>query len=477
MHTETTPAVAPDARPWLTAGFLMLGTFMNILDTTIVNLALPAIRADLGAGPSALQWVLVVYVLTFGACLLPFGRFGDIFGRKRLFVLGLLGFVATSLAAGATPNVGLLIAARALQGFAAAAMAPQVLAIIHGLFQEDERGKAIGLFGMVTALGAVAGPVIGGAILSADLFELGWRSIFLINLPLGLIALLGALATLPGHDDPPVHGKADWIGSGLLALALAALIYPMIEGRSLGWPLWLLILPGLSAGLALAFLRRQKRLERRGRLQTLPPALLRQGSYVAGVGMVMVVISGMAGTMVVLSIFLQSGLRLSPAEAGLAIAPHPISAMVASLASSRLGSRRLPLRIFAGLLVLFAGLFWLRLASGNGTTWGDFVGPLLLIGGGSGTAIVALFQFTLSQVSGPDAGAGTGGMQAFQQIGIALGIAIIGQLFFGCLGVADDPASYRSAMGAALLYPVIGFGILSLIALGNLQIGKDKHET
>lgn len=460
-QTDTSPL---NRRPWLAAGFLMLGAFMNILDATVVNLALPAIRDDLGASPSALQWVLVVYILTFAAGLLPFGRFGDIFGRRRIFVLGLLGFMAMSLAAGVAPDVRSLIVARGMQGLTAAAMVPQVLAIIHALFSDEDRGKAIGLFGMVNALGAVAGPVIGGLVISADLFGLGWRPIFLINLPLGLIALAGAIAFLPGRDDRAV-GKADWLGAGSFAIAISAVVYPLIEGRSFGWPLWLLVFPAIGAAFAFAFWRRQRWLTTNGHLPTLPITLIRDGGYVIGVGSVMVMISGLAGTMVVLAVFLQTGLGLSPAAAGLAIAPHPVSAMVASLASGRLGSRWLRLRVLAGVLTLLMGLFWLRIVSGHATTGADILGPMILLGTGGGTAFVALFQLTLARISGPDAGAGSGALQAFQQVGIALGIALVGQLFFNRLGGSIEPAIYRAALATALIYPIAAVAGLSLFSL------------
>ena len=471
MYTQFSSDTDAPVRPWVAAAFLLLGAFMNILDATIVNLALPAIRDDLGASPSGLQWVLVVYVLTFAAGLLPFGRFGDVYGRKRVFVLGLLGFMATSMAAGAAPDIPLLILARAIQGLTAAAMVPQVLAIIHGLFTGEDRGKAIGYFGMINALGAIAGPVIGGAVISADYFGLGWRPIFLINLPMGVIALAGVLLFLPGTDEG-AQGQADWFGAVLFAPAMAALLYPLIEGRALGWPLWLMAFPVISGLLALAFWRRQTRLGQAGRMQTLPTSLIGQRGFVTGVGAVMVLISGMAGTMVVLAIFLQSGLGLTPAAAGIALAPHPVAAMIASLASARFGTRWLGPRILFGILVLLAGMVWLRMTCDNADTGGDMLFPLLLIGLGAGTTFVALFQFTLSRVSGPDAGAGSGTLQAFQQVGIALGIAIVGQLFFANLEVPLDESSYRAATRTALLYPVVGFAVLGLAALTNLKNRK-----
>lgn len=467
MQATNFPETATQNRPWLAAAFLMLGAFMNILDATVVNLALPAIRDDLGAGAGALQWVLVVYILTFAAGLLPFGRFGDLFGRRRVFLFGLLGFMATSVAAGAAPDISTLIVVRGVQGIAAAAMVPQVLALIHGMFSANDRGKAIGLFGMINALGAVAGPVIGGAVISADLFGLGWRPIFLINLPLGIIALVGVLACLPTADTKAPR-RADWLGAALFAMAIAAFVFPLIEGRTLGWPVWIFAAPAVSALLTVAFQRRQIALEKGGRMQTLPASLIQHHGFVTGVATVMVMISTLAGTMVVLAVFLQSGLGLSPAASGLALVPNPICAMIASLVSGRMGARWLPARIVVGLLLLLVGMVWLRAATGTTTTGVDILVPLALIGGGGGTAFVALFQTTLSQVEEPDAGAGSGTLQAFQQVGIAIGIALVGQLFFGRLGVEPDASTYRAAIAVAMLYPIVALGAIGLVTMQSM---------
>lgn len=206
-------------------------------------------------------------------------------------------------------------------------------------------------------------------------------------------------------------------------------------------------------------------------------SLIRERGFVAGVAAVMILISGMAGTMVSLAIFLQSGLGLTPAEAGLAIAPHPAAAMIASMMSGRLGSRWLGRRVFLGVVTLFLGMIWLRAICADIEAGRDILIPLILVGTGGGTAFVALFQITLSQVSGPDAGAGSGALQAFQQVGIALGIALVGHLFFARLGGADSPDAYRAAMATALLYPVVAYAALSLLTLRNIITGKDAHET
>ncbi len=476
MSVTAEHVARPARNHWYAAVFLLLAAFINLLDATIVNLALPAIRRDLDASTSALQWVLVVYVLTFAAGLLPFGRFGDVFGRRRMFVSGLSGFIVASVACGLAPGVQALIAARAIQGLAGAMMVPQVLAIIHATFPPEDKGRAIGLFGTVSGLGAVAGPLIGGILVSADLFGLGWRPVFLINLPLGLVALAGAIIFLPRVSERR-PGAVDWTGSVLFAGATAALIFPLIEGRPLGWPLWLIALFALSVMLGLAFLRRQHDLAARGATQTLPLTLLRDRRFLAGIGFVTLLFSGIAGTIVILAIFLQSGLGFSPARAGLALAAHPLSAMLAAWLTGRLGTRFLGTRVFAGVLSLAVGMIWLQFSAadaGPGLELQALWLPLALIGAGIGSSTVAMFQSVLASVATSDAGAGSGMLQAFQQIGIAIGIALVGQIFFSVLGDAAVPAAYGHAMTAALWLPVGTYALLCLAALPGILQRKDN---
>lgn len=458
-------------RRWLMASVLFAAAFMNLLDGTIVNLALPEIQTKLGATSTQLQWVLVVYILAFAAGLLPFGRFGDVFGRDRMFIWGMAGFMASSTVCGLAPNIETLIASRAVQGLAAAMMVPQVLAIIHVVFPPEEKGKAIGLFGMVSGLGAVSGPLIGGILVSADLFGLGWRPIFLINLPLGIISLFGALALLPKlRAQTPV--SLDWIGSALFAAAILTMTYPLIEGRALGWPVWAFGLMVLSLVLGGAFVQWQTRLATIDRPQTLPVSLMKNRAFVAGLVVITLFFAGIAGVIILLSIFLQSGVGLTPAATGLALAPHPISAMVASILTGRLGAKLLNERILGGALALLSGMIWLQLIVGRadaaiqGT---DFLPPLVLIGAGVGAATVALFQSILSHVSGSDAGAGAGILQALQQVGIAVGIALIGQIFFSTLGPSPDMASFNTAARTALWFPIGIYSLLSVIYIWRTQ--------
>ncbi|TYC48556.1 MFS transporter [Rhodobacterales bacterium] len=466
-YATDAPAIGAGRRRAALAA-LYLAAFMNILDVTVVNLALPSIRADFGASDAELEWVLVVYVLTFAAGLLPFGRFGDIIGRKRMFIFGVSGFTLSSLCCGLAPDILMLIASRAVQGLSGAMMVPQVLAIVQVMVPAPDRGKAIGLFGSVNAFGAVAGPLVGGVIVSLDIAGLSWRPIFLLNLPLGLLSLWGALRFLPKvRADERLC--ADWTGTILFALTIFTFLFPLVEGHQLGWPAWCFVMMAGAAGLALLFVRVELHKAEKGRAQVLPVLLLKDPVFAGGLLFVGLFFSCLAGLFFVLALFLQSGLGFTPFDAGLAFAAHPLGVMVASWLTGRFGDRWLRGRVLAGVFLIVLGVSALRLVlqgSAMNLTVVTFLLPLLAIGIGTGTAIAALFQTILSRVSGPDSGAGSGVMQAFQQIGIALGLALQGQIFFAALGQGTSPEEYLAAFQTVLLCPFWIFGLLLLSALG-----------
>ncbi|MHA7777806.1 MFS transporter [Roseibium sp. M-1] len=449
---------------WAALLALYLAMFMNVLDVSVVNLALPSIRQGLGATETELEWVIVVYVLAFAAGLLPFGRFGDVAGRDRVFRWGVAGFSLSSLACGLAPDIAVLITARAVQGFFAAMMVPQVLAIVHVLFQGGEKGKAIGLFGSVSALGAVAGPLVGGAVVAVDLFGLGWRPIFLMNLPIGVFSFLAALRFLPSLESDS-RVRPDWPGTVLFTLAVLVLVFPLVEGRRLGWPIWCFALIGAGAVLAVLFFRQQQRNARRGRAQLLPVSLTRDRVFVSGLVFLPLFFSCLMGLFFMLAVLLQSGLGLSPMTAGLTLAPHPAGVILASVLTGRLGGRWLAQRLAIAALIVLGGLIAVRLALSGGAAPVALMLPLLVVGLGTGTAIPALFQLVLSRVAPTDAGAGSGALQAFQQVGMALGVAIQGQIFFQGLGLEAGEPAYVGAAMATLLYPIGVCGLLAVLCL------------
>lgn len=263
----------PRSDRWMALAVLFLVNFMNLIDVSIVNVALPRIQADTGATATQLEWVAVVYVLALAVGLLPFGRFGDVFGRLRMFMWGLIGFTVASVLCGFAPDILTLIAARAAQGIFAAMMVPQVLAIVHVIFPPDEKARVFGLFGTISSLGVVAGPIIGGALISAGFAGLGWRLAFLINIPLGIVALIGAMRFVPDLDTD-ITLRPDWIGTGLFAGAIVLLVLPLIEGRVLGWPWWTFAALLACVPMMVGFVLWERRLSKRRLSALMPEGLL-----------------------------------------------------------------------------------------------------------------------------------------------------------------------------------------------------------
>jgi EmrB/QacA subfamily drug resistance transporter len=450
--------------------FLLLGVFMNLLDATIVTIALPSIEQRLGASHSALHWVMAIYVLAFAAGLLPFGRLGDVLGRRKMFILGLSVFTLASLICGLAADVDTLITARFFQGLGGAMMTPQVLAIIHVNFPSDEKAKAIGAFGMVSGMAAASGPVIGGILIAVNLFDLGWRLVFLINVPIGVIAIFGALKNLP-LDEQSGNAKIDWLGALLFTIIIATFTYPLIEAETIGWSIWLFVLFGISAALCGVFWRWQLHLACQNKMQTLPVSLMQKREFLQGITYLTLLFTGIAGVFVTLAITLQSGMKLTPLNAGLVMAAHPTGAMLAAMLTGKFGQQWLLQRIIFGVVLLLIGMVWLQLQLSldvDKTKMLLLWPPLLSVGIGIGTATVAMFQYLLSFVAPKEAGAGSGVMQTFQQIGILLSIVLVGQIFFAFLGDDQSRVNQMRAMAYALWLPIGIFTVLSIIAIQML---------
>ncbi|MGO1959199.1 MAG: MFS transporter, partial [Canibacter sp.] len=260
---------------------LLVALFMDLMDVTIVNVALPAIQEDLGATSEHLEWIVSGYLLGLAALLITGGRLGDIFGRRRVFVIGVIGFTAASLLAGLSSTAGALVGFRAMQGLFAGVMVPQVLSIIQAIFPPRERAAVYGITGAVTGLAAVAGPLVGGALITGDAFGIGWRSIFMINVPIGVVLIVGALWLIP--ETQSAHALRVDVRGVLLAMGgVLALVYPLVEGRQLGWPLWTFALMLLSPVLLALFARHQRRPSAANHAPLLPMGLFRDRGFSAG---------------------------------------------------------------------------------------------------------------------------------------------------------------------------------------------------
>lgn len=477
MTAPASPAAAleapPDPRRWVALAVLLLASFMNLIDVTIVNVALPSMQTNLGANSSQIEWVVAGYVLAFALFLLPFGRLGDIYGRRGMFLVGVAAFTISSALCGLAPSIELLMAARILQGIAGAMMTPQVLAIVTVIFPPRERGFAFSFFGLTAGLASVTGPIAGGLLISADLWGLDWRPIFLVNIPLGILAFAMAWRLVP-RIAPHPGLTVDFVGVGIFGLAIVAVVFPLVEGRTLGWPVWCFVL--MVAGLVAFYLFYlwEKARDRAGKTELLPIPLFQNRNFVVGTAMTLVYFSGVPGLFMILAIFFQSGFGLTPLESGLTTLPFPLGVLLVSLLNGRIGNRWLSQRVALGALLLAGGMLWLNLTIANvgeAVDHWNFVPALLLAGCGMGFGVSALFQTILQGVPGRDAGSASGSLQAFQQVGSALGIALVGEIFFATLqnGAAASAGNMRPVYVAAAqnasLYEIAAFLVVAVMVL------------
>ncbi|MFD9126092.1 MFS transporter [Kitasatospora sp. NPDC059571] len=420
---------------------VLLGAFLPMLDFFIVNVALPTIDRDLAAGPAVLELVAAGYGIAFAVLLVLGGRLGDAFGRRRLFIAGAGAFALTSLACGLAPTAWALVAARVAQGASAALLLPQVLATITAASTGAQRARALSIYGAVGGVSVVIGQVLGGMMVSADLFGTGWRAVFLLNVPFALLTAVLAVSHVPETRAPHAAG-VDLLGTGLLTAALLALFVPLMEGRAVGWPLWTWLSLGAFPLLAAAFVAVERRTERSGRVPLVPPSLLRIPEMRHGLGIALPYFTGFGGFMFVVAIMLQQGLRLGPVAAGWALVPMATGYFVASLSGPRLIGRFGSRVITAGAVVQGAGL--LTLMATVLADWSDF-SPLRMLPGvalagiGQGLIGTPLFRVVLSKVPAERAGVGSGVLATAQQSSLALGVATLGTLFLALapgLGIA-----------------------------------------
>jgi EmrB/QacA subfamily drug resistance transporter len=466
---QSSAVFAPDPRRWVALATLLLVGFMNLMDVTIVNVALPSLQRDLSATTSQIEWVVAGFVLAFALGLLPFGRLGDIIGKKTIFLVGVGLFTVMSVFCGLAPNIETLVAARILQGLAGAIMTPQVLSIIQNIFPSEERGFAFAMFGVVASLAAVTGPVLGGFLISLDLFGMDWRPIFLINLPIGIFAIVMGIQKIPESKGNPALSN-DWIGIAIVTLASFFLIFPLIEGRTFGWPLWIFAMMVLSVPGMIAFVSWQKHQERNGRPQLLPMNLLRNKNYVLGTLATAGFFAGIPGFFMVVALLLQTGYGLTPFQSGATTIPFPIGIFIASAIAGKFGPRLLKPRLLVGISISLLGMFLAReaiLGIVGSVDQRVFILPLFIAGIGMGTSMSVLFQLALADVPHTEAGSGSGGIQAVQQLGGAIGIAVIGQVFFSSITGSLDAVDVKFANAAALS---MIFNLAILVGVATLAL-------
>ena len=439
-----------------TAGLtvILVGVLLPMIDFFIVNVALPTIDTDLRASQPLLELVVSGYATAYALLLVLGGRLGDSLGRKRLFLAGMAAFTATSLACGLAPTATFLVIARVAQGASAAMMVPQVLATIQAATTGEQRTRALGRYGAAGGLAAVLGQVLGGLLVSANINGLGWRPIFLVNVPIGLAGLVLAKRFVPDtrHGAPaPIDGP----GTVLLGITLLAVLVPLTEGRSLGWPAWAIALLFVAPVAGTMFGAFERKAERSGRSPLVPPSLLRHPSMRRGLLLALPFFAGFAAFMFSYALLVQTGLHVSALTAGLGLVPMAVTFLVASLNTSRLLARFGAKVLCAGGLLQAAGLVILGITVYVG--WPhlsviDLAPGLAVAGFGQGLVMSPLFGIVLSEVPAAVAGAGSGVLTTTQQSALALGVATLGSLF---LALAGDGTGIRSAFIVVLAVQVV----------------------
>jgi EmrB/QacA subfamily drug resistance transporter len=458
VRQEQRPAIEGDPRRWAALPVLLTGAFLPILDFNIVNLALPAIRDDLGATSADLQLVISAYSTTYAVFLITGGRLGDWLGRKRMFTAGVIGFTLASAFCGMARSPGMLVVGRILQALAATIMAPQVLASIRVLFPVAEQGKALALYGATFGLANIVGQILGGVLVTLRPMGFSWQAIFLVNVPIGMAATVGSVLFLTDSKADRV-GRMDVGGIVLLSLALGFLVYPLVQGREAGWPWWAVAMLGASPVGLLAFIRFEHSVAACGRAPLVDIALFRQRGFGAGVAMALLFYM-LSAFYLTYSVYLQNGLQLSPMDAGLRMLRFGAGYFAASLFAAklmeRLGSRALTLGFF--LQVLGFGFVIL------GTTRSAAIlEPGLIVAGvGFGIVMPSVIKAVIGGIDPRHAGLASGIVISTFQVGAALGVAAIGGLFFDLVGKGEGPETYSRAFAWALVCNV------ALLAVGGL---------
>ncbi|MFN2582217.1 MAG: MFS transporter [Candidatus Dormibacteria bacterium] len=443
-----------DPRRWIALASVMTALFMVLLDISIVNVAIPAIRNNLAANNADIQFVVAGYGLAYAVMLITGGRLGDIFGRKRLFMIGMTGFVLASALCGLAQSALMLDLSRVFQGVMAALMYPQVLSVIQVSFPPHERARVFGLLGAVIGIATITGPLVGGLIIRDDLVGSSWRWIFLVNLPIGIVSLIGAYRVV-GESRAPNATRLDLVGVAIATAGLLLLVYPLVEGQVLGWPAWTYICMALSPFVLAGFVLYERRLPST-RFPLVQLSMFGIPAFRVGVVISAVFIAGIPAFFFTASLMLQVGLGFSALHAGLTTIPWSIGSAIASAMSARIAPRLGKWTIAIGSMLLVVGILGVILTvhlRGSDLTGFDLIPSFFVSGLGLGTVIAPLLTVILAGVPPRDAGSASGVLTTFQQLGGAIGVAVVGVVFFGLLSsrAATSVSSVAPQLRAQLI--------------------------
>ncbi|MBB5914109.1 EmrB/QacA subfamily drug resistance transporter [Nocardia transvalensis] len=449
--TDSPTADSPplDPRRWIAFAVVLAAGFMDLLDVTIVNVAVPSVQKDLNAAYSQLEWIVAAYVLSFAAVLITGGRLGDIYGRKRIFIVGMAGFTLASLVCGLSGTPAVLIGSRFVQGAFAGLMVPQILATIRVTFPKHERAKAIAIYSGVGGSASAVGLSLGGLLVQWNLFDLTWRPIFLVNVPVGIVALIAAAAVMQDSRSTAA-ARLDVPGMALAVSAVLLLVYPLTEGRRLDWPAWTFVMMAAAAVTFGLFVGYERRRARTTGSPLIDLDLFRSRPFAVGLAAWLLFWIALGGFFLVWTLFMQGGLGWTPMRAGLTAVSFAVGAGIgAGTSVSALTPRFGRLVLLAGGLITaaaFVAYGWMAAHyEGEFSSW-QMIAPLVVAGAGFGTVVAPTIDLLLGQVPEHEAGAAAGLLNTGQQLGMALGVALVGIVFFTQL-------DHDSARGVAAVAP------------------------
>ena len=447
---------------WLILAVVLAAECMDLIDSTVVNVAAPSIARDFHASSTSLEWILSGYPLAISVGLILGGRLGDLFGRRSMFLIGTAGFTLASALCGASPNAAVLITARLIQGAFAAMMLPQGFGVLRETFPDDERQKAFALFGPVIGLSAVFGPLIGGSLVDWNLFGSGWRLVFLVNVPFGIAAVVAGLRLLP-RSERNRSIQLDLGGTALVALFALLLVYPLIEGRDHGWPWWTYASMAMGVALLVIFGFYQRSRDRRGLDPLVTPSVFGHRSFAGGLVFAALFFAGLGGTLLCATLFLQIGQQYTPIHAALCTVPLSVGLVIGSgLSGAVLGPKFGRTTIQAGVAICGLGWGLVALAARSHHELG-FVGlmpGLFLAGLGLGLVVAPMFDIVLAAVTDEETGSASGVLNATQQLATSVGIAVFGTVFFDAIGRGD----FHSGLVRTMVVEVATMAALLLIS-------------
>jgi EmrB/QacA subfamily drug resistance transporter len=464
---------APYKFRWLVLSVVLIVEIMDLLDSTIVNVGGPSLAKYLNANGTALQWVIGGYTLALGSGLILGGRLGDKFGRRNIFLFGLVGFTLSSLACALSPTVEVLIVLRLVQGFFGALLLPQGFGLIREVFPPKEFGKAFALYGPAFGLGGILGPIVGGFLIEANILDLAWRSIFLVNVPIGIIAFVLAFKYIPKSQAEKTL-KIDLVGAFIIVAASGMLVYPLMTGQEFGWPLWIFAILFGSLAMFAIFYWLERNSVNRASSPLIDAEIFKNKSYTLGLGGLALYFAGFTGIYLILSLFLQFGEQFSAAGAAVGNIPIALgSAIGGGISGGYLAEKiggRLTLQLGAAMQLIGVTLMWFALPTVDNFNIWQLVPALVVSGIGTGLIAAPIFDTILSTVDTKLVGSASGVMSAVQSVFSSVGVAIFGTVFFNLALSGDAAAGFRDAL-------VIQVVIVALFLAVTLALPKriERH--